>query len=163
MTSAHEVPWARLNVYLLTGGTSSEYCGQNDPDSPTWRFLPAGWMTTFTVTGFRVFRLPCDVTGLRAMLHVRNNGLMIPPTPHRAHRRSASPGAARRPPGRRGTSGASPAAPSVLDERRTGVLPVRLEPGHPYVIGLNKARYENFMDGGGRKALPYLLVFETKK
>src|SRR5260370_10720275 len=100
MTSAHEVPWARLNVYLLTGGTSSEYCGQNDPDSPTWRFLPAGWMTTFTVTGFRVFRLPCDVTGLRAMLHVRNNGLMIPPTPHRDHRRGDSPGELRAPSGR---------------------------------------------------------------
>src|SRR5260370_23588818 len=54
-------------------------------------------------------------------------------------------------------------APHFLDDRRTCVLPVMLEPGHPYVIGLNKAPYENFMDGGGRKALPYLLVFETKK
>ena len=81
MTSAHEVPWAQLNVYLLTGGTNSEYCGQNSPDSPTWSFLPAGWTTAFTVTGFRVYRLPSEVTGLRAMLHVRNNGLGTPPTP----------------------------------------------------------------------------------
>ena len=81
LTSAHEVPWARLNVYLLTGGGSSDYCGQNDPDAPTWSFLPAGWTTSVTVTGFRVYRLPCDVTGLRAMLHTRNNGLAAPPTP----------------------------------------------------------------------------------
>jgi hypothetical protein len=38
---------------LLTGGGSSEYCGQNDPDAPTWSFL---------------------------MLHMRNNGLGAPPT-----------------------------------------------------------------------------------
>lgn len=81
VTSAHEVPWARLNVYLLTGGTSSEYCGENGPDAPTWSFLPSGWTTTYTVTGFRVYRLPCAVTGIRAMLHMRNNGLFAPPTP----------------------------------------------------------------------------------
>lgn len=71
----------QLNVYLLTGNTNSEYCGQNDPDSPTWRALPAGWTTTYAVTGFRFHRLPCDVTGIRAMLHTRNNGLFAPPLP----------------------------------------------------------------------------------
>jgi hypothetical protein len=81
MTSAHDVPWARLSVYLLTGGTSTEYCGENGPDGPTWSFLTPGWTTTYTVTGFRVYRLPCEVTGIRAMLHMRNNGLIIPPTP----------------------------------------------------------------------------------
>jgi hypothetical protein len=81
MTSAHDVPFARLNVYLLTGGTSAEYCGMNDPDAPTWNFLTSGWTTGYTVTGFRVSRLPCDVTGIRAMLHMRNNGLFAPPTP----------------------------------------------------------------------------------
>jgi len=81
MTSAHDVPWAQLNVYLLTGGQSTEYCGQNSPDSPTWSFLPSGWTTTFAVTGFRVYRLPCEVTGIRAMLHMRNNGSATPPTP----------------------------------------------------------------------------------
>jgi hypothetical protein len=80
-TSAHEVPWAQLSVYLLTGDGRLDYCGQNDPDAPTWQFLPPGWTTTYTVTGFRVYRLPCDVTGIRAMLHMRNNGLLIPPTP----------------------------------------------------------------------------------
>jgi hypothetical protein len=81
MTSAHDVPFARLNVYLLTGGTTSEYCGINDPDAPTWQFLTPGWTTGYTVTGFSVYRLPCDVTGIRAMLHMRNNGLFAPPTP----------------------------------------------------------------------------------
>jgi hypothetical protein len=81
MTSAREVPWARLNVYLLTGGTSTEFCGLNDPDAPTWTSLPSGWTTTFTVTGFRVYRLPCEVTGIRAMLHTRNSGLTRPPMP----------------------------------------------------------------------------------
>jgi len=33
-----------------------------------------------TVTGFQVFRPPCEVTGIRAMLHLRNNGLLTPPT-----------------------------------------------------------------------------------
>jgi hypothetical protein len=81
MRTAHEVPWARLNVYLLTGDGASEYCGENGPDAPTWQFLPAGWTTTLTVTGFRVYRLPCEVTGIRAMLHMRNNGLIAPPLP----------------------------------------------------------------------------------
>jgi len=81
MTSGHDVPFARLNVYLLTGGTTSEYCGLNDPDAPTWQFLTPGWTTTYTVTGFSVYRLPCNVTGIRAMLHMRNNGLFAPPTP----------------------------------------------------------------------------------
>lgn len=82
LTSAFEVAQrAQLNVYLLAGDTGTEYCGLNDPDSPSWNRLPAGWTTTYTVTGFRVSRLPCEVTGIRVMLHTRNNGLFAPPTP----------------------------------------------------------------------------------
>jgi hypothetical protein len=80
MTVARDVPYAQLNVYLLTGPGANEYCGQNLPDSPTWQSLPAGWTSTVTITGFQVFRLPCEVTGLRAMLHTRNGGLATPPT-----------------------------------------------------------------------------------
>ena len=80
--SAHEVAqWTQLRAYLLTGGTDSEFCGMSDPDSPTWSRLPAGWTTTYTVTGFRVYRLPCDVTGIRVMLHTRNDGRTAPPSP----------------------------------------------------------------------------------
>ena len=92
MTSAHDVPWARLSVYLLTGGTSTEYCGENGPDGPNWSFLKSGWTTTYTVTGFRVYRLPCEVTGIRAMLHMRNNGLLIPPTPSETIAEATLPG-----------------------------------------------------------------------
>jgi|MudIll2142460700_1097286.scaffolds.fasta_scaffold18491_3 hypothetical protein len=76
--SAHEVPWAQLYVYLRSG---TDYCGQNLPDAPTWGFLPSGWTTTYAVTGFQVYNLPCDVTGVQAFFHTRNNGLLIPPTP----------------------------------------------------------------------------------
>ncbi len=91
MTSGHDVPFARLSVYLLTGGTSSQYCGLNDPDAPTWQFLTPGWTTTYTVTGFSVYRLPCDVTGIRAMLHMRDNGLFAPPTPSETVVEATSP------------------------------------------------------------------------
>jgi hypothetical protein len=71
-------PYARLNVYLLTDGG---YCGQNPPDSPEFTDLPGGWSERRTVTGFRVSRLPCQVTGIRAMLHRRQSDfLLLPPT-----------------------------------------------------------------------------------
>jgi RNA polymerase sigma-70 factor (ECF subfamily) len=53
--------------------------------------------------------------------------------------------------------------PHYEPDGRTCVLPVKLEPGKPYVIWLNKPPYDSFSDPAGRKALPYLLVFETKK
>lgn len=80
MSVVDTVPWAQLSVYLLTGGTNNEYCGQNTPDAPTWQFLKRGWNTRVNITGFRVYRLPCDVTGFRAILHMRNNGNLTPPT-----------------------------------------------------------------------------------
>jgi hypothetical protein len=53
--------------------------------------------------------------------------------------------------------------PKYLDDKRTCVLPVRLEPGRTYAIWLNSNNFGNFKDEGGKKAVPYLLVFETKK
>jgi hypothetical protein len=47
-------------------------------------------------------------------------------------------------------------------DRRTCILPVKLEAGKTYVIWLNSARFGNFKDGDGHSAVPYLLVFETK-
>jgi hypothetical protein len=52
--------------------------------------------------------------------------------------------------------------PRYLEDERTCVLPVELEPGKTYVIWLNRPPYESFMDQDSRKALIYLLVFETK-
>jgi RNA polymerase sigma-70 factor (ECF subfamily) len=47
-------------------------------------------------------------------------------------------------------------------DKRTCILGVKLEPGKTYALWLNTENYQNFHDGGGRKAVPYLLVFQTK-
>jgi RNA polymerase sigma-70 factor (ECF subfamily) len=46
---------------------------------------------------------------------------------------------------------------------RTCVMPVKLEPGKTYVIGVNSERFRNFKDTKGHPALPYLFVFRTKQ
>lgn len=51
--------------------------------------------------------------------------------------------------------------PRYLDDKRTCVINVRLEPGKTYIIWLNTQRYTNFKDTEGRPAHPYLLMFET--
>jgi RNA polymerase sigma-70 factor (ECF subfamily) len=53
--------------------------------------------------------------------------------------------------------------PRYEADRRTCVLPVRLQPGRTYVVWLNSAKFGNFKDAGGQSAVPYLLVFQTKK
>jgi RNA polymerase sigma factor (sigma-70 family) len=45
---------------------------------------------------------------------------------------------------------------------RTCVMPVKLEPGKTYVVGINSERFHGFQDAQGHPALPYLLVFRTK-
>jgi hypothetical protein len=50
-----------------------------------------------------------------------------------------------------------------LDDKRTCVMPVKLEPGKTYAIWLNSGKFKNFKDAEGRPAVPYLLVFRTKK
>ena len=77
VTSAREVPWAQLYVYLMMDSTN--YCGQNLPDAPTWAPFLKGQSESVTITGFQVFRLPCDVIALHAYLHTRNTGLLTPP------------------------------------------------------------------------------------
>jgi len=52
--------------------------------------------------------------------------------------------------------------PRFLDDQRTCVLPVSLEPGKTYAMWLNQPPYQNFQDQDGHKAVPYLLVFETR-
>jgi len=53
--------------------------------------------------------------------------------------------------------------PHYLPDKRTCVLPVNLEPGRTYAIWLNSNNFGNFKDAIGNKAVPYLLIFETKK
>ena len=52
--------------------------------------------------------------------------------------------------------------PKYLADKRTCVLPVKLEAGKTYVIWVNSPKFSNFKDAEGRPAVPYLLVFKTK-
>jgi hypothetical protein len=53
--------------------------------------------------------------------------------------------------------------PHYLDDGKTCVLPVKLEPGKTYVILLNPPKFTGFRDLKGRPAMEYLLIFETTK
>lgn len=53
--------------------------------------------------------------------------------------------------------------PKYLADKRTCVLPVKLEPGKTYAVWVNSEKFDNFKDADGRSAVPYLLVFKTKK
>ena len=50
-----------------------------------------------------------------------------------------------------------------LDDERTCVVPVELEPDHTYVLWFNKGKFNSFRDTNNNPAVPYLLVFRTKK
>jgi len=52
--------------------------------------------------------------------------------------------------------------PKYLADKRTCVLPVKLEPGKTYAIWVNSEKFTNFKDADGHSAVPYLLVFKTK-
>ena len=53
--------------------------------------------------------------------------------------------------------------PKYLADKRTCLLPVKLEPGKTYAIWVNSEKFGNFKDAGRQSAVPYLLVFKTKK
>jgi RNA polymerase sigma-70 factor (ECF subfamily) len=50
-----------------------------------------------------------------------------------------------------------------LADQRTCVMPVKLEPGRTYVLWFNRGQFNSFRDTANNSAVPYLLVFETKK
>lgn len=52
--------------------------------------------------------------------------------------------------------------PKYLNDKRTCVLPVKLESGKTYALWINTSELDNFKDPDGRPAVPYLLVFRTK-
>jgi hypothetical protein len=52
--------------------------------------------------------------------------------------------------------------PKYLDDKRTCVVEVKLEPNKTYVLWLNSQKFGNFKDTEGNSAVPYLLVFQTK-
>ena len=47
-------------------------------------------------------------------------------------------------------------------DRKTCVLPVKLEPGKTYFLGINAERFRNFKDMNGQPALPYMVAFRTR-
>ncbi len=53
--------------------------------------------------------------------------------------------------------------PYYLKDRRTIVLPVKLARGRTYAMWINSAEHNSFRDRGSNPAVPYLLVFETRK
>jgi RNA polymerase sigma-70 factor (ECF subfamily) len=52
--------------------------------------------------------------------------------------------------------------PKYLDDKRTCVVDVKLEPKKTYVVWLNSQKFTEFKDADGLAATPYLLVFQTK-
>ena len=52
--------------------------------------------------------------------------------------------------------------PKYLQDGRTCVLPVKLQPNKFYAIWLNSEKFKNFKDTGRRPAVPYLLTFFTR-
>ena len=52
-----------------------------------------------------------------------------------------------------------------LADKRTNVLPVKLEPGRTYAIWFNSpnGRHNAFRDSANNSAMPYLLVFQTRE
>ena|SRR5437868_4122353 len=52
--------------------------------------------------------------------------------------------------------------PKYLDDKRTCVLPVKLQPGKTYAVWINSEKLHNFKDAKGEIAVPYLLVFKTR-
>jgi Bacterial Ig-like domain len=50
-----------------------------------------------------------------------------------------------------------------LEDMKTCVMPVKLEPGTKYVVWFNTANYQNFKDREGRPAVPTLLSFTTRE
>ena len=52
--------------------------------------------------------------------------------------------------------------PKYLDDKRTCIVEVKLEPKKTYVLWLNSQKFVNFRDTERNSAVPYLLVFQTK-
>ena len=53
--------------------------------------------------------------------------------------------------------------PKYLEDKRTCVLPVKLQPGRTYAVWINSEKFYAFKDTNGQPAVPYLLVFRTRE
>lgn len=50
-----------------------------------------------------------------------------------------------------------------LSDQRTCIVPVKLEPGKTYVVWFNRGQFNSFRDTENNPAVPYQLVFATRK
>ena len=50
-----------------------------------------------------------------------------------------------------------------LADGKTFVAPVKREPGRTYALWLNQGRFTGFRDTDNHPAVPYLLVFRTRR
>jgi len=50
-----------------------------------------------------------------------------------------------------------------LSDKRTCIVPVKLQPGKTYVLWFNNGKFNAFRDTEHHSCIPYMLVFETKK
>lgn len=62
-----------------------------------------------------------------------------------------------------GTNPENAGKPKYLADNKTCVLPVKLQPEKTYAFWLNSENFGNFKDTQGQPAVPYLLIFETRK
>jgi len=76
-----DADFAVLDVHLLAENPPGSNCGQNLPDAPTWGPWIGRRVVRVTVSGFQIYRLPCDVTGIRAIVHLGPRSLGILPLP----------------------------------------------------------------------------------
>ena len=54
-------------------------------------------------------------------------------------------------------------SPKYEADKRTCVLPVKLQPGKTYAVWINSQNFQNFKDAKLLPVVPYLLVFKTKQ
>ncbi len=57
----------------------------------------------------------------------------------------------------------TPGGIHYLPDKRTCVIPVKLQPGKTYVLWFNRGKFDSFRDTDNHPAVPYQLVFETKR
>jgi hypothetical protein len=48
-------------------------------------------------------------------------------------------------------------------DKRTCVMPVKLEPGKTYVLWFNRGQFNSFRDAQNNSSIPYQLVFQTRR
>ena len=81
ITGTRDADFAQLDVHLLDADGHGNSCAQNVTDIPTWGPWVGRGVVRVTVSGFQTYRLPCDVSGIRAIVHLRPGRLATIPLP----------------------------------------------------------------------------------